>query len=76
MEIDRRAFLASVGGLAVVEGLDDAVLEAARLVQPGDVVLFSPAGTSFDAYPHFEARGEAFRALVRSMPGFNEEVPS
>jgi UDP-N-acetylmuramoylalanine--D-glutamate ligase len=36
------------------------------------VVLFSPAGTSFDAYPHFEARGEAFRALVRGLPGFQE----
>ena len=42
---------------------------AAASSQAGDVVLLSPAGTSFDAYPSFEARGEAFRALVRALPG-------
>jgi UDP-N-acetylmuramoylalanine--D-glutamate ligase len=55
-----------------VEGLEDAVAVAARLAQPGDVVMLSPAATSFDAYPHFEARGEAFRALVRALAGFEE----
>lgn len=31
----------------------------------GETVLMSPAGTSFDAYPNFEARGQHFRELVR-----------
>ena len=44
-----------------------AVEAAARLAQPGDVVLFSPAGTSFDAYPNFERRGEAFAEAVRAL---------
>jgi UDP-N-acetylmuramoylalanine--D-glutamate ligase len=59
----------------VVSTLPDAVSAAAAAARPGDVVLLSPAGTSFDAYPSFEVRGQAFRELVRALPGF-EEVPS
>jgi UDP-N-acetylmuramoylalanine--D-glutamate ligase len=44
--------------------LPKAVELAARLAQPGDVVLLSPGGTSFDAYRDFTARGEHFRELV------------
>jgi UDP-N-acetylmuramoylalanine--D-glutamate ligase len=47
-----------------VTTLDEAVHLAATVAQRGDVVLLSPAGTSFDAYPNFERRGEHFRALV------------
>ena len=53
---------------------EEAVALAASRTRPGDAVLLSPAGTSFDAYPNFEVRGEAFRALVRELPGFTEEV--
>jgi UDP-N-acetylmuramoylalanine--D-glutamate ligase len=49
--------------------LSEAVRHAATLAQPGDVVLLSPAGTSFDAYPNFERRGEHFRHLVQAMLG-------
>lgn len=55
-----------------VETLSEAVAAAATRARSGDAVLLSPAGTSFDVYPHFEARGEAFRALVRALPGFQE----
>jgi UDP-N-acetylmuramoylalanine--D-glutamate ligase len=58
----------------LVDALDDAVAAAAGLARPGDVVLFAPAGTSFDRYPNFEARGEHFRQLVRQLPGFTPEV--
>lgn len=58
----------------LVATLDDAVAAAATAVRPGDIVLMSPAGTSFDAYPNFEARGAAFRRLVANLPGFSEEV--
>jgi UDP-N-acetylmuramoylalanine--D-glutamate ligase len=54
--------------------LDEAVAVAARKAEAGDIVLLSPAGTSFDAYPNFEVRGEAFRQLVRALPGFSPEV--
>jgi UDP-N-acetylmuramoylalanine--D-glutamate ligase len=59
-------------GAELVRTLEEAVDAAARLGRPGDVVLLSPTGTSFDAYPSFEYRGEAFRALVRALPGFEE----
>jgi hypothetical protein len=32
-----------------------------------EVVLLSPAAASFDQYPDFEARGEAFRAAVLAL---------
>jgi UDP-N-acetylmuramoylalanine--D-glutamate ligase len=59
---------------ALVQGLAEAVEAAAGIVQEGDVVLLSPAGTSFDAYPNFEARGDAFARLVRQLPGFEAEA--
>jgi len=40
--------------------LYEAVQAAANLVQPGDVVLLSPGGTSFDEFRDFEERGECF----------------
>jgi UDP-N-acetylmuramoylalanine--D-glutamate ligase len=50
-----------------VETLDEAVAAAARVAQPGDVVLLSPGGTSYDAYRDFEARGDHFRQLVNAL---------
>ncbi|NDJ54592.1 MAG: UDP-N-acetylmuramoyl-L-alanine--D-glutamate ligase [Chloroflexi bacterium] len=53
--------------LAEMATLEDAVAAAHRLAQPGDVVLLSPGGTSFDAYADFEQRGEHFRQLVEIL---------
>ena len=46
--------------------LPAAVAAARAAAQPGDAVLLSPAGTSFDQYENFAARGDHFRALVRA----------
>ena len=40
---------------------------AQQLARAGDVVLLSPGGTSYDAYPNFEARGRHFHELVMSL---------
>ena len=48
-------------------GLKDAVVSTAQLVKPGDVVLFSPGGTSFDEFRDFEERGERFRQWVLEL---------
>jgi UDP-N-acetylmuramoylalanine--D-glutamate ligase len=50
-----------------VETLAEAVSSAGQMAQPGDVVLLSPACTSYDAYEHFERRGEQFRELVQEV---------
>jgi UDP-N-acetylmuramoylalanine--D-glutamate ligase len=50
-----------------VEDVAAAVEAAAEVARDGDVVLFSPGGTSFDAYPNFEARGAAFREAVARL---------
>jgi UDP-N-acetylmuramoylalanine--D-glutamate ligase len=47
--------------------LRDAVNLAARIVQPGDVVLLSPGGTSFDEFRDFEDRGECFEKWVKEL---------
>lgn len=50
-----------------VDTLAQAVAKAVALALPGDVVLLSPGGTSFDAYADFAARGEHFRQLVMAL---------
>ena len=60
--------------LVRVADLPQAVEAAHAAAQPGDVVLLSPACTSFDAYDNFERRGEHFWALVRGL--VKEVAPS
>lgn len=62
----------AVADLHQVSTLDQAVSLAATTGQAGDVVLLSPAGTSFDAYANFESRGDAFRGAVQALPDFQE----
>lgn len=50
--------------MTTVKTLAEAVAEARKVTSNGDVVLLSPAGTSFDAYKDFAERGDHFRQLV------------
>jgi UDP-N-acetylmuramoylalanine--D-glutamate ligase len=48
--------------------LQQAVLEASKVTESGDVVLLSPGGTSYDAFTDFAERGEHFRLWVNQLP--------
>jgi UDP-N-acetylmuramoylalanine--D-glutamate ligase len=50
-----------------VETLAEAVQKAAEVARPGDVVLLSPGGTSFDAFKDFAERGDTFQEYVRAL---------
>lgn len=61
----RAAARGRAGPRIVRAGTLEQALEAAHaMARPGDIVLLSPACTSFDAYDNFERRGEHFRSLV------------
>ncbi len=61
---DGRAILDAIGTGWWCGDLERAVGAARAVARPGDVVLLSPACTSFDAYDDFEARGRHFKELV------------
>lgn len=64
------AVLAAAEGpaeLCCAPDLRAAFARAVAAVRPGDVVLLSPGGTSFDAFRDFEERGRAFKALVQEL---------
>lgn len=49
------------------KSLNQAVLKASELVEPGDIVLLSPGGTSFDEFVDFEERGKRFEKWVKEL---------
>lgn len=53
--------------LEVANGLEEAIRRARELAQPGDVVLFSPACSSYDMFPSYAVRGDSFEAYVRKL---------
>ena len=57
-------------GLPIIEVNDypSAVAEADRAAKAGDVVILSPASTSFDRFANFMERGNVFKELVRALP--------
>ena len=50
-----------------VPEFDDAIRTAAAQAVPGDVVILSPASTSFDRFRNFEERGKQFQKVVMSL---------
>ncbi|MDE1970657.1 MAG: UDP-N-acetylmuramoyl-L-alanine--D-glutamate ligase [Patescibacteria group bacterium] len=47
--------------------LPEAVEKASALSVPGDVVVYSPAATSFDMFHNYEERGTIFKNLIRML---------
>ena len=46
---------------------EEAVLTAAKLAEPGEAVLLSPACASWDMFSSYEVRGEKFKEIVNSL---------
>jgi UDP-N-acetylmuramoylalanine--D-glutamate ligase len=67
------AFAAALGSVpheiagTLERALPLAARDAAASGAATPVVLFSPACASFDQYPNFEVRGEAFKKIVRGL---------
>lgn len=53
--------------VTVLNTLDEAVREAARVAKPGFAVLFSPACASWDMFRNYEERGDLFKKYVTEM---------
>jgi UDP-N-acetylmuramoylalanine--D-glutamate ligase len=56
------------------ENLEDAYKNAFLISQPGDIILLSPGGSSFDLYANYQARGTAFVHFVTSSKLSHESV--
>ena len=56
--------------IKIVPDLTTAVLEAKAMASPGDIVLLSPACSSFDRFRNFAERGDKFREIVM---GFKDD---
>jgi len=65
----RRRMAEALAGVARVTRVDgsfeEAVTAARTLAVPGDLLLLSPAASSFDMFENYEARGRRFAALAR-----------
>lgn len=53
--------------IILFETFDEAVLTAARLAEPGDAVLLSPACASWGMFKNYEERGDKFKEIVNSL---------
>ena len=60
--------LADKAPVVFANDIDDAVVQAAGYAESGDTVLLAPGCASFDQFPNYMARGDAFAAAVQGLP--------
>ncbi|HLW73051.1 MAG TPA: UDP-N-acetylmuramoyl-L-alanine--D-glutamate ligase [Candidatus Babeliales bacterium] len=53
--------------------LDETVAACTDAIKPGDCVLLSPAGSSYDLYENYEQRGKHFKELVMQYMAHTNE---
>ena len=68
----RERMFRSLAGLTEtvkLDSLDEAVQWAWSKARPGDVVLLSPACSSYDMFLNYQERGKRFKAIVNGLAG-------
>ena len=53
--------------IIMVETLEEAVVTCAKLAEPGDAVLLSPACASWGMFKNYEERGDKFKEFVNAL---------
>jgi UDP-N-acetylmuramoylalanine--D-glutamate ligase len=61
------AFKNIISEIKSTDNIKDAVKQAYKAAEPGDVVLLSPACASFDLFNNYEDRGRQFKEAVRGL---------
>ena len=73
----RRRMAEALGGcvpIAMAGTLEEAVHRAFDEAKPGDIVLLSPACSSFDMFRDYEERGDLFKEIVHQLTEHSREV--
>lgn len=58
---------AQFAGATACADLEQVVAAVHAVMQPDDIVLFSPSGTSFDFFKNYEHRGQVFEQLIKKL---------
>ena len=59
---------AGVGNILLATSFEDAVDKAYAMAEPPQVVLLSPACSSYDMFKNYPERGRYFKELVNALP--------
>ncbi|NLW07115.1 MAG: UDP-N-acetylmuramoyl-L-alanine--D-glutamate ligase [Clostridia bacterium] len=73
-EIEQAARRAGLDSIYRAPDLEAAVYEAARVASAGDVVMLSPACTSWDMFKSYEERGNFFKRYVFELANKRQAV--
>ena len=64
---EKAAKRAGITSIYRVGSMAEAVTTGEKLAEPGDIVILSPACSSFDMYHNMEERGMDFKRLVNGL---------
>ena len=77
---DRKIFLDDLKEMIPIPlpafDIGGALRGAFEIAKPGDVVLFSPGGSSFDSFNNYKERGDAFKKEFLKYKNYYESTPS